>query len=163
MTVTEAVQLVLQASTMGRGGEIFMLDMGEPIKILDLAQNVIRLSSLEPGKDIKIVFTGLRPGEKLFEDLRLEGEGIRSTAHDKIWMLEGERIDFEQVRIWLEDLSTQVETKNVHGLVSKLRRIVPEYWPSEEIDSLREIDRFDRAGIYKSERAALASAAEDVA
>jgi FlaA1/EpsC-like NDP-sugar epimerase len=163
MTVTEAVQLVLQASTMGRGGEIFILDMGEPIRIVDLAQNAIRLSSLEPGKDIKIVFTGLRPGEKLFEDLRLEGEGIRSTVHEKIWMLEGERIDFEQVRVWLEELSSQVETKNVHGLVTKLRRIVPEYWPSEEINSLRELDRFDRAAIYKSERTALASAAEDVA
>jgi len=163
MTVTEAVQLVLQASTMGRGGEIFVLDMGEPIKIVDLAENVIRLSTLEAGKDIKIVFTGLRPGEKLFEELRLEGEGMKPTVHEKIWVVLGERIDFEQVRVWLEELSTQVESKNIHGLITKLRRIVPEYWPSGEIDSLREIDRFDRAAIYKSERTALASAVDDVA
>src|SRR5262249_27376099 len=84
MTIPEAAQLVLQASAMGRGGEIFVLDRGEPMKITDLAANLIRLSGLEPERDIQITFTGLRPGEKLFEELSLEGERIKPTAHEKI-------------------------------------------------------------------------------
>ena len=84
MTIPEAVQLVLQASSMGQGGEIFVLDMGEPVRILDLVRNLIRLSGLEPDRDIKIEFVGLRPGEKMFEELKLEGEDIGPTAHEKI-------------------------------------------------------------------------------
>lgn len=84
MTIPEAVQLVLQAAVLGRGGEVFMLDMGEPVAILDLARDLIRLSGLEEGRDIDIVFTGLRPGEKLFEELFLPGETYHTTAHPKI-------------------------------------------------------------------------------
>ena len=79
--------------------------MGEPVKVVDLARRMIRLSGFEPDRDIKIVFTGLRPGEKLFEELRLDAEGIKPTTHEKIWMLEGTRVDFEEVRKWLEHLS----------------------------------------------------------
>jgi FlaA1/EpsC-like NDP-sugar epimerase len=86
MTIPEAVQLVLQAGAMMNGGEIFILDMGEPVRILDLAENIIRLSGFVPYEDIEIVFTGLRPGEKLYEELSYGAEDVRKTAHDKIFL-----------------------------------------------------------------------------
>ncbi len=152
MTIPEAVQLVLQASTMGHGGEIFLLDMGSPVRIVELAKNLIRLSGLTPDVDVKIEYTGLRPGEKLFEELRLDGEGIKPTSHDKIRVLDGGTVEFADVTRWLEDLSALVESKNVSGLVRKLRDIVPEYEPSPEILALSELDRHDLAARYKQER-----------
>ncbi|NLZ54949.1 MAG: polysaccharide biosynthesis protein [Thermoanaerobacteraceae bacterium] len=86
MTIPEAVQLVIQAGAMAEGGEIFVLDMGQPVKIYDLAKNLIRLSGYKPDEDIKIIFTGLRPGEKLYEELLLKEEGLRTTKHDKIFV-----------------------------------------------------------------------------
>ncbi len=133
MTIPEAVQLVLQASTMGNGGEIFVLDMGKPVKIVDLATNLIRLSGLEPGRDIQIAFTGLRPGEKMFEELMLDGEGLKTTPHEKIRVIDGGRISFSQVQVWVDQLMEFVEQKDVGGLVAKLQEIVPEYMPSKEI------------------------------
>jgi len=156
MTIGEAVGLVLQASTMGNGGEIFVLNMGEPVKIVDLARRMIRLSGFEPDEDVRIEFTGLRPGEKLFEEVRLEGEGIKSTPHEQIWVFEGGQPSFEQVRRWLEELSTLVESRNVHGLISKLVSIVPEYGPSEQVTALCEVDRHDQASVYQRARASLA-------
>jgi FlaA1/EpsC-like NDP-sugar epimerase len=155
MTIPEAVTLVLQAATMGKGGEIFLLDMGEPIKIVDLARNLIQLSGLEPDKDIPIIFTGLRPGEKLFEELQLNGEGIKPTAHEKIRVLDGGRVDLGQVRNWLDELAMFVDSNNVHGLITKLKEIVPEYAPSEGILAQCEGDRFDRFVGYRRDRAAL--------
>src|SRR5262249_48702284 len=84
ISISEAVQLVLQASTMGEGSEVFVLDMGEPVRIMDLAHNMIRLAGFEPGEDIQILVTGLRPGEKLFEELQMEGEDVLPTPHEKI-------------------------------------------------------------------------------
>ena len=133
MTIPEASQLVLQASTMGQGGEIFVLDMGQPVKIVDLAKNLIRLSGLEPDRDIPVVFTGLRPGEKLYEELHLDGEGMKPTPHHKIHVLDGGKISFIQVQAWVDDLVELVEQKDVAGLVMKLQEIVPEYRPSKEI------------------------------
>ncbi len=155
MTIPEAVQLVLQASSMGQGGEIFVLDMGEPVRILDLVKNLIRLSGLEPERDIKIDFIGLRPGEKMFEELKLEGEDIGPTDHDKIRLLTGDKVTFEQMSIWLDQLSVLVAAKNVHGLVSKLVEIVPEYWPSPEIISLGALDRHDQVLNYRLAHASL--------
>jgi FlaA1/EpsC-like NDP-sugar epimerase len=86
MTIPEAVQLVLQAGVMGQGGEIFVLDMGEPVKILDLARTLIELSGLQPGRDIDIAFTGIRPGEKLYEELFLSHESYERTRHEKIFI-----------------------------------------------------------------------------
>ncbi len=163
MTIPEAVQLVLQASVMGKGGEIFVLDMGEPVKVVDLARRMIRLSGFEPDRDIKIAFTGLRPGEKLFEELRLDAEGSKPTLHEKIWMLEGTRVDFEDVRKWLEHLSSLVEGRNVHGLISKLVSIVPEYSPSAELMSLAEVDQHDLALAYGWERKHLNASVEGAA
>jgi FlaA1/EpsC-like NDP-sugar epimerase len=163
MTTSEAVQLVLQASGMGKGGEIFVLDMGEPVKVLDLARQMIRLSGFEPDGEIKIVFTGLRPGEKLFEELRLDDEGIKATFHEKISMSESNRVDFEDVRRWLDHLSAAVECRNVHGLISELMAIVPEYSPSEELISLAEVDRHDVALSYGWARKELNISAEGAA
>jgi len=160
MTIPEAVQLVLQASSMGQGGEIFVLDMGEPVRILDLVRNLIQLSGLEPDRDIKIEFVGLRPGEKMFEELKLEGEDIGPTAHEKIRLLTGSSTTFEQMSIWLDQLSVLVAAKNVHGLVRKLVEIVPEYWPSPEIISLGAVDCHDQALNYRLARASLISTAE---
>lgn len=163
MTVTEAVQLVLQASTMGQGGEIFVLDMGEPVNIADLAKRMVRLAGLEPGRDVEVVFTGLRPGEKLFEELKLDGENIKPTPHEKIRVFEGGTVAFEQVRAWLEDLSSLVDARNVHELVAKLVAIVPEYWPSSEIIELSEVDRHDQSLAYRRARNLLASSAKEIA
>ncbi len=155
MTIPEAVQLVLQAATMGHGGEIFILDMGEPVRIVDLAKNLIRLSGLEADRDIKIVYTGLRPGEKLFEELSLEGEDIWPTGHEKIRVLRSASVKFDQVGAWLHELSALVDSKNVHGIITRLKEIVPEYTPSKEMLSLCELDRHDIALTYKSKQADL--------
>jgi FlaA1/EpsC-like NDP-sugar epimerase len=87
MTIPEAAQMIIQAGAMGEGGEVFILKMGTPVKILDMARDLIRLSGKEPDKDIKIVFTGLREGEKLYEELITVGEGIVPTKHEKIMAL----------------------------------------------------------------------------
>ena len=84
MTIPEAVSLILQAMSYAKGGEIFVLDMGEPVKIYDMAINLIKLSGLEPGVDIQVKITGLRPGEKLYEELLMDEEGLTQTAHNKI-------------------------------------------------------------------------------
>jgi FlaA1/EpsC-like NDP-sugar epimerase len=163
MLIPEAVQLVLQASTMGRGGEIFILDMGEDVKIDDLARKLIQLAGFEPGKEIKIVYTGLRPGEKLVEELRLQAEGLAPTAHEKIRVLQGGKVDFLEVRGWLDELSTLVESRNVHGLVKTLISLVPEYSPSEEILALCDVDRHDSILRYRRGRASLAVHFSDAA
>jgi FlaA1/EpsC-like NDP-sugar epimerase len=160
MSIPEAVQLVLQTSVMGRGGEIFVLDMGEPIRILDVARNLIRLSGFEPDVDIRIVFTGMRPGEKLTEELVLDGEGIELTEHRKVRVLHSVPPEFEQVQDWLKELSALVARNNTHALIQKLMQIVPEYQPGEDIRRVCEIDRYDRvlsyslASLGMSERAA---------
>lgn len=155
MTIPEAAQLVLQAATMGQGGEIFVLDMGQPIRILDLARNLIRLSGLEAERDVKVVFTGLRPGEKLFEQLALEGEQIKPTRHDKIRVLHGSSLNFEQVNRCLHELSAWVDSKNMHGIITTLRQIVPEYKPSNEVLALCDFDRHDIALRYRSKQTEL--------
>jgi len=155
MTIPEAVQLVLQASTMGVASDIFVLEMGQQIRIADMARNLIRLSGLEPEQDIPVIYTGLRPGEKLFEELMLDGEGVKPTSHPKIRVLGGGPVSFEQVQIWLDELSALVEAKNVYGLVQTFQRIVPEYKPSEEILALCEVDRHDMALMYRRARGQL--------
>jgi FlaA1/EpsC-like NDP-sugar epimerase len=163
MTIPEAVQLVLQASSMGAASDIFVLEMGQPVRIVDLARNLIRLSGLEPDQDIRIIYTGLRPGEKLFEELMLEGEGVKPTSHPKIRVLDGGPVSIGQVRLWLEELSALVEAKNVYGLVQTFQRIVPEYKPSEDILALCEIDRHDMTLMYRRARGQLWYSAGEIA
>lgn len=157
MTIPEAVQLVLQASTMGAGGEIFVLDMGEQVKIAQLANDLIRLSGLEPGRDINVVFTGLRPGEKLYEELCLSAEGTKPTRHDKIHVLDGGYIEFERVREWLDHLSSAVSAKNMDALIRQLKAIVPQYTPSEEVLASCALDHHDQALRFGLARAELAA------
>ena len=162
MTIPESVQLVLQASTMGVASDIFVLEMGQQIRIADMARNLIRLSGLEPDQDIPIIYTGLRPGEKLFEELMLDAEGVKPTSHPKIRVLDGGPVSFEQVQLWLDELSALVEAKNVHGLIQTFQRIVPEYKPSEEILALCEVDRHDMALTYRRARGQLWSSASQI-
>ncbi|MCR3955293.1 MAG: polysaccharide biosynthesis protein [Gudongella sp.] len=127
MTIPEAVQLVLQAGAMARGGEIFVLDMGEPVRIMDLAEDLIRLSGFEPHIDIPIEIVGLRPGEKLFEELLLDEEGILDTKNEKIFIAKQSKIDYEALKKELELLykviyeKTDLESKNY------LKKLVPTY------------------------------------
>ena len=119
MTIPEASQLVLQAGSMGNGGEIFVLDMGEPVKIADLARDLIVLSGLKPGEDIEIQFTGLRPGEKLFEELSVTGEQADKTRHPKIFVGRFRPCDWEGLQGQLEALA---KTPASDGAVSPWQR-----------------------------------------
>jgi len=129
MTIPESCQLVLQAGCIGNGGEIFVLDMGEPVRILDLAEEVIRLSGFVPYEEIDIVFTGLRPGEKLFEELLIDGEGIKPTRHGKIKVLSAVESDHEAVEKALGILFAMARDADVAGVMKQLRTIVPEFSP----------------------------------
>jgi FlaA1/EpsC-like NDP-sugar epimerase len=129
MSIPEAAQLILQAGAMGEGGEIFILDMGDPIRIVDMAQDLIRLHGLEPDKDIPIEFTGLRPGEKLYEELITEGEGIVPTGHKKIMVLRGSSYPPEIVLKQVEELIAVARLSNDSSIKRKLKEIVPEYTP----------------------------------
>lgn len=126
MTIPEAVSLVLQAGAYAQGGEIFILDMGEPVKILDLAENMIRLSGLVPGEDIEIKFTGLRPGEKLYEELLIDDDNKKETANKRIFIGQPIKIDEAEFDEKLKELekATFSEDENIRQVVKKL---VPEY------------------------------------
>jgi len=130
MTIPEAAQLVLQAAAAGAGGEISLLDMGEPVKIVDMARDMITLSGLRVDEDIDIVFTGLRPGEKLFEELRTEGEDIAATPHPKIKIWKHRAVASERIQQTLAELSELVDRPDWEPIVACLRRLVPEYNPS---------------------------------
>ena len=126
MTIPEAVSLVLQAGVYARGGEIFVLDMGEPVKILDLAKNLIRLSGYKVGEDIRIEFTGLRPGEKLYEELLMDEEGLEDTANKLIHIGKPIDLDEEAFFVQLKQLeeASKDESSDIRMLV---RQIVPTY------------------------------------
>jgi FlaA1/EpsC-like NDP-sugar epimerase len=134
MTIPEAAQLILQAAAMGRGGEIFILKMGTPVRIADMARDLIRLSGKEPDRDVRIVFTGLREGEKLTEELITDGEDVVATPHEEIMVLQTNGIDPAELRRNLagplEALCRAAETHDREGIVRALRRMVPEYDPA---------------------------------
>jgi FlaA1/EpsC-like NDP-sugar epimerase len=127
MTITEASRLVLEAGIMGRGGEIFIFDMGKPIKIFDLAKKMIRLSGLEPGKDIDIAFVGLRDGEKLYEELLNNKEDTIPTHHDKILKAKVQEYDYSYVKSMVSLFEDLVFDKNELKMVALMKEIVPEF------------------------------------
>jgi FlaA1/EpsC-like NDP-sugar epimerase len=132
MTAREAAQLVLQASAMGQRGDIFILDMGEPIKIVDLARNMIRLVGLEPDEEIGIRFTGLRPGEKLFEELSREDEQLQPTSHDKIQVCKGPVLELRTIEESISEMRESLERRDHVSVMSQIAFLVPEYQPGKD-------------------------------
>ena len=141
MTIPEASQLVLQAGAMANGGEVFVLDMGEPIKIVDLACHLIELTGLVPHKDIKIEFTGLRPGEKLYEELLTAEEGSTATKHEKIFVTNLKKVDEEKLA---ESLNILKNLEDPDKIVNVLAKLVPTYQGSR-VRRLRLIEGKDSA------------------
>lgn len=134
MTIPEATQLVLQAGSMGNGGEIFLLDMGEPVKIVSLAEELITLSGFVPHEDIEIRFTGLRPGEKLYEELLTAAEGVRPTPHEKIQVAAAAVVDRTRLLAQLETLRAAQRGMDLPGIAAALHNLVPEYRPAPSAD-----------------------------
>lgn len=130
MTIPESCQLILQAGAMGEGGEIFILEMGTPVKIVDMARDLIRLSGFEPDVDIKVEYVGLRPGEKLYEELITEGEGILPTNHERILVLRGKSCDQFHLNGVIDELAALAYQQDGPGIKSKLQEIVEDYRPS---------------------------------
>jgi FlaA1/EpsC-like NDP-sugar epimerase len=133
MTIPEAAQLVIQASAMGRGGEVFVLDMGEPLKIIDVAHNLVLLSGLRPGIDLKFEFTGARPGEKLSEELNLFYEETVPTHHEKVKIFSGNSMPVGDISDKMETLRMLCDSRNMKGTILFLKDMVPEYNPSAHI------------------------------
>ena len=133
MTIPEACELVLQAGTMGVGGEIFVFDMGEPVKIVDLAERMIRLSGFEPDIDIKIVYTGLRPGEKLYEELLSDGTKTLPTHHEKIMISKDETMEFEKINTLTRKIYDLAKESNKIEVVRTLKEIVKEFKSNNSI------------------------------
>ena len=136
MTIPEASQLVIQAGAMGQGGEIFVLDMGEPIRIVDLASDMIRLSGLRVGKAIEIEYTGMRPGEKLYEELHSKNEQRTKTTHPKIMVADCEKHQFDQILSAVERLESIVDFSD-EQIMNEIVRIVPEYQPLQAAERSR--------------------------
>lgn len=127
MTIPEAAQLVIQAASYAKGGEIFVLDMGEPVKIYDLAKNLIRLSGYKPEKDIKISVCGLRPGEKLYEELMMDEEGLTNTSHNKIFIGKSIEVDKDKLTEILDNLKRAADTDDNESIKIELEKAVPTY------------------------------------
>lgn len=131
MSISEAVSLVVEASTKGAGSEIFVLEMGEPIRILDLAENMIRLAGKIPYEDIDIEFTGLRPGEKLIEELRRHGDGFETTSTEMMHVVRELPLLWERVNDWMDELHHLINTRQEPEIIGHLQRLVPEYRPTK--------------------------------
>jgi len=127
MTIPESAQLVLQAASMGRGGEIFVLDMGEPVKIVDLARDLITLSGFRPEEDIEITFVGIRPGEKLYEELAIAGEDVSRTAHPKIGIWQNRPVEWEALLEAIAGLLDRADDLSREEARGKLKKVVPEF------------------------------------
>jgi FlaA1/EpsC-like NDP-sugar epimerase len=126
MTIPEASQLVIQAGALARGGEIFVLDMGEPVRILQLAEDLVRLSGFEPYEEIDIQFTGIRPGEKLYEELHLSEEEVSTTTHNRIFVSKPASIKSQELEFGVRKLEKVIDQDN-DSITQVLARIVPTY------------------------------------
>jgi FlaA1/EpsC-like NDP-sugar epimerase len=138
MSIDEAAQLILQAGAMGEKGEIFLLKMGLPIKISDMANDLIKLMGFESGVDISIVYTGLRPGEKLYEELITVGEGVVPTYHEKIMVLRGCEVSLGELEPILDELKVKAQSFDIKGIKEVIRHLVPEYVPDIHSKSIIE-------------------------
>lgn len=127
MTIPEACHLILQANAMGKGGEIFVFDMGEQVRIVELAKKMIRLAGLSPLKDIRIVFTGLRPGEKLYEELLTDYEHTLETPHQRIRIFETRKYDMSELKEAFEELVRHAESHNLEETIRAMKQLIPEY------------------------------------
>ncbi len=127
MTIPEAAQLVLQSASMGAGGEIFVLDMGEPVKIVDLARDLITLSGFRPGEDIEIKFVGIRPGEKLYEELAIDGENVSPTKHPKIGVWQNRLVDWDNLQAAIRSLLEAADGLSREQARERIKQIVPEF------------------------------------
>ena len=127
MTIPEACQLVLEAGAMGRGGEIYIFDMGKPVKIIDLAKKMIMLAGYTPDKDIAIKIVGLRPGEKLYEELLNDTSKTLPTHHDKIMIAQEAYEDFHELKSNLSELIKAANVYDAQDVVTKMKHIVPEF------------------------------------
>ena len=136
MTIPEAVSLILQAGAMGKGGEIFVLDMGEPVLINDLAKQMIQLSGLRVGEDVEIIYSGLRPGEKLFEELLHEGETLQDTDHVKLFLARSRQVDWQQLTSQLDELQEAALARDVENMTDMLNQIVPEFNRAERVTNV---------------------------
>ena len=145
MTIPEAAQLVMQAAAIGKGGEIFLLDMGEPVKIVDLARDLITLSGFTPGEDIEIVFSGTRPGEKLFEELSLKGEDMAPTSHEKIAIWKHLAKDRRFIEAAVEELGGLTNCMDGGQIRAALKRIVPQYQSNGANGAAAESDAVQKA------------------
>ena len=138
MSISEAAELVIQAGAMGKGGDVFVLDMGEPVKIYELAKRLIKLSGFEvkddenSGGDIEIIFTGLRPGEKLYEEL-LIGENVSKTIHNQIWRAEEDTLTMDEIEYFLELIIKAREKNDINALKQILKKAVLGFMPQKEI------------------------------
>jgi FlaA1/EpsC-like NDP-sugar epimerase len=141
MTITEAVLLVLQASTMSARKEVFVLDMGRPVRIVELANNLIQLSGLQPGEDIRIEYTGIRPGEKLYEELNTADEHLLGTDHEKIRVFMGPETVLADPEGRAERLRRLCDERDACGLLEEIHSLVPEYLPSEYLRESFECER----------------------
>ncbi len=128
MTIPEAVQLVIQAGAMGEGGEVFVLDMGEPLKIVDLAEEIIRLSGYTPGRDIEIVYTGIRPGEKLYEEILTTEEAAIATMHKKIFVSKEAQPDPHMLLEEISAIEGTYRTMRQQEIAKKLEELVHTEW-----------------------------------
>lgn len=145
MTIPEACQLVLQAGTLGCGGEIFVFDMGKSVKIVDLAKKMIKLSGLEVGRDIQIKYTGLRPGEKLYEEVLSDKEKTLPTTHSQIMVAKVRKYDFDMVSKQIDELIDVVKTRDNMRIVAKMKQIVPEFKSQNSIYAALDLQDVDMA------------------
>jgi FlaA1/EpsC-like NDP-sugar epimerase len=127
MTIPEATQLVLEAASMGKGGEIFVFNMGDSVRIVDLARKMIQLVGMKEGKDIRIVYTGLRPGEKLYEELLANSENALPTHHSQILIGKVREYEYGQVKLIVDELIGSFQTQNNELMVQRMKDLVPEY------------------------------------